>query len=236
MKKYEILYDTCREIRSFGQPIKVYRIRALIDFDDVSTGDVGGWISDEKNLSHDGKCWIYNKAIAFGDSQILDNAKIYGISRVFGNSIVSDNARVFHRALVYGSAKVFGNAIVGNCAKVYDNSEISDSAQIIDSASIYQNAKVKGFSIVSGVSQICANADISKNEDLLSFIDISTMLNDTCYTVFKCRDGITKIKCDDFLGSKDELIEFFEAKNPSKSLNDRDREVILNLVDMFEAN
>ena len=42
MKKYEINSEN--------------RVVALIDFGDVKTGDVGGFVESENNLSHDGLC------------------------------------------------------------------------------------------------------------------------------------------------------------------------------------
>ena len=95
MKKYE-LTDETKEFA--GRTL--YRIRALIDFGLVKTGDFGGWIEKEKNLSQDGKCWAY------------DNACIYGNARVFDDACVSDDAHVSDNAFVSGNAKVFGNAEV----------------------------------------------------------------------------------------------------------------------------
>ena len=51
----------------------LYRIRALKNFKDVEAGDLGGWVSNENNLSQEGWCWIYNEA------KCMDNAKIYEI-------------------------------------------------------------------------------------------------------------------------------------------------------------
>ena len=47
MKKYEF---TGEEKEVFGRTL--YRIRAVRDFANVHSGDVGGWIESEKNLSH----------------------------------------------------------------------------------------------------------------------------------------------------------------------------------------
>lgn len=59
---------------------KLYRIKALKDFDDVSKGQLGGYIESEKNLSHEGNCWVY------------DNAMVYNNAIIHGNAIVKDNA------------------------------------------------------------------------------------------------------------------------------------------------
>ena len=41
----------------------LYRIKAVKDFSNVKKGDIGGYIEGEKNLSHDGNCWIYDNAV-----------------------------------------------------------------------------------------------------------------------------------------------------------------------------
>ena len=50
MEKKYILTD---EIRAFYGKI-LHRIQAVRDFDNVKTGDLGGWIEKEENLSHGG--------------------------------------------------------------------------------------------------------------------------------------------------------------------------------------
>jgi len=53
---------------------------ACKDFDDVKKGDFGGLIKSEKNLSHDGNCWVYEDAWVYDDAQVSDNAKVYGFA------------------------------------------------------------------------------------------------------------------------------------------------------------
>lgn len=61
MKKYEF---TGEEKEVFGRTL--YRIRAVRDFANVHSGDVGGWIESEENLSH------------------ADNARVCGDAGVYG--------------------------------------------------------------------------------------------------------------------------------------------------------
>jgi GH24 family phage-related lysozyme (muramidase) len=65
----------------------LYHIRALRDFCDVREGDVGGLVASEQNLSHDGNCWVAEKALVCGDA------------RVYGNALVSQGAEVFENAM-----------------------------------------------------------------------------------------------------------------------------------------
>lgn len=60
----------------------MYRIRAIVDFGIVKVGDLGGWIEDEKNLSHEGTSWISDNARIWGDARISDNAMIFKTTHV----------------------------------------------------------------------------------------------------------------------------------------------------------
>jgi len=79
MNKYEMLYEDKIEIGSYT----LYRIRALKDFGNVKTGDIGGYIERKENLSQEGTCWIYDNA------KVYDNAMVYGDAKVCGNAEIS---------------------------------------------------------------------------------------------------------------------------------------------------
>ena len=57
-KKYRLLENDT--ITVSGRTL--YRIEALRDFADVRIGDRGGYVESEKNLSHEGDCWVYDDA------------------------------------------------------------------------------------------------------------------------------------------------------------------------------
>ena len=63
MKKVEL---TSEFIDLFG--MKLFRIKALIDFGNVRTGDLGGYIEKEDNLSHYGNAWVSGDALIFGNA------------------------------------------------------------------------------------------------------------------------------------------------------------------------
>ena len=71
------------------------RVVALRDFGDVKVGDVGGFVWSEKNLSHEGNCWIYENARVYGEAQVYENAQVCENARVCGNAWVFGNARVY---------------------------------------------------------------------------------------------------------------------------------------------
>ena len=82
MKKYTLL-DTDTKI-IFGK--KLFRIKALIDFDDVKKGELGGYVEDEKNLNHIDDAWVYGDAKVYDDAEVYGNAKVYSDAWVFGNA------------------------------------------------------------------------------------------------------------------------------------------------------
>ena len=53
-RKYEMIKV------SHGSHKELFQLKALRDFSDVKTGDLGGFVEDEYTLSHAGSCWIYN--------------------------------------------------------------------------------------------------------------------------------------------------------------------------------
>ena len=57
MKKYKLTSET-----TGCDGFILYRIEALMDFSDVKTGDKGGFVQSENNLSQLGNAWVYGNA------------------------------------------------------------------------------------------------------------------------------------------------------------------------------
>ena len=127
MKKYELTEET---VTVYGKTL--YRIRAVRDFGSVKTGEFGGYIEKEENLSHFGNAWIYGDAWVYGDARVSGNAWIYGDARVFGDARVSGNARVSENAWVYGDARVSGNAWAYGEVQVAGNAWIYGDAEVFN--------------------------------------------------------------------------------------------------------
>lgn len=85
-KKYELTGDF---IEILGR--KLYRIRALRDFSNIKTGDLGGYIENENNLSHDGDAWVYDNAKVYGDALVGCDASIYGYAKVYGDADIKSD-------------------------------------------------------------------------------------------------------------------------------------------------
>ena len=72
MKKYELTEET---VTVYGKTL--YRIRAVRDFGSVKTGEFGGYIEKEENLSHFGDAWVY------GDAWVSGNAEVFNTMHFF---------------------------------------------------------------------------------------------------------------------------------------------------------
>ena len=67
MKKFELTSEFVTNI--FG--IKLFRIKALVEFGGVEVGELGGYIEKEENLDHDGTAWVYGDAWVCGDADYV---------------------------------------------------------------------------------------------------------------------------------------------------------------------
>ena len=81
MKKFELTTDF---ITAFG--IKLFRIKALVEFGTVKAGELGGYIEKEENLDHGGDAWVYGNARVYGDAWISGNARVYSNAWVCGDA------------------------------------------------------------------------------------------------------------------------------------------------------
>ena len=71
--KYELTGET---LETWAGTLR--RIRALKDFGEVKTGDIGGFIQVEANLSQDGEAWVSGEAWVFGEAQVFGEAWVSG--------------------------------------------------------------------------------------------------------------------------------------------------------------
>ena len=221
-KKYELTNET---MDFNGKTL--YRIRALKDFGNVKKGNLGGYVESEKNLSHDGNCWIYDKAKVYGNAIVYVNAEIYGNAivsdnaevrgqaTVAGSAKVYDNAWVFGDAQVFNDAKVYGNAKVFNDAKVYGNANVFNDAIVYDNAQVFDNAWVFGVAQVFGDAKACGDAKVFnyariggdaliKSSRDFSLVSSFGSENRTS-TFFRCDDGLIRVNCGCFHGTIDEF-------------------------------
>ena len=70
MKKFELTSET--KINIFGK--KLFRIKALVSFGVVKTGETGGWVEKEENVNQSGDAWVFGNAEVFGNARVSGNA------------------------------------------------------------------------------------------------------------------------------------------------------------------
>jgi NDP-sugar pyrophosphorylase family protein len=121
--------------------ITLYRIQ------NEETGELGGYIEHERNLSRLGKCWVSDKAIVYGHAQINGDAQIRDYAQVYGHAQIGDNAQIYGCAQVYGHAEVYDNAQVGGDAEVYGDAKIYGGAKIYGESNIHNCARIKNASV-----------------------------------------------------------------------------------------
>ena len=85
MKKFKLTSEFIVDISG----VKLFRIKALIEFGNVKAGDLGGYIEKEENLSHMGDAWVSDDARISGNAQVFGNAQVSGDAQVFGDARVS---------------------------------------------------------------------------------------------------------------------------------------------------
>lgn len=122
------------ELIDYNEETELFRLRALMDFADVKTGDLGGWVRSSDSLSQYGDCWVYPEAAVLAAGKVRDNAKIWNNARVSGEACVKGNAIVRDNAWVTGRAIVRDNAIIA------DNAFITGTVIICGKAMVLENA------------------------------------------------------------------------------------------------
>ena len=181
MKKFELTSEFITNV--FG--VKLFRIRALIEFGDVKAGDLGGYIEKEENLDHDGNAWV------------TGNARVSGNATVSGNAWVTGNARVSGNAWVYGDARVGGDATVTG------NARVSGDATVSGNAWVYGDARVGGDATVTGNATVSGNARVYGDADYATVKGFGRCNRNT--TFFRCKDGKVRVVCGCFFGDMEEF-------------------------------
>lgn len=205
MKKYELTLET---LQFAGHTL--HRIKALKDFGVFTTGELGGWIESEENLSQADNAWVY------GDAKAYANAKVYGNAEIFGDAMVCDKVEIFDNAKVYGNAHVYRNA------KIYNDASVSGNACVYDFAEIYNDVKVFGN------ADICDNAKVCNNADYIVF---KNFWSSGRYFTWTRSNNKWSVGC--FYGTGDELIKKAYADS---EVSGREYERVVRYVESILAD
>ena len=183
----------------------LHRIKCITSFGDVKKGDLGGWIESEKNLSHEGICWVAEEAKVYGDAKVFGKAGVYGNAEVYDNAFMYGSAYVMDYARVYENARVYGNA------EVYGKTEVFGYAEVYDNAGVFGNARVCGNAKVYGRAVVDKNANISKDSD---YIVLKNTWSSFRYFTYTKSNKMWTVGC--FHGTGEELIKKAYADNKLK--------------------
>ena len=200
MRKYEMTANTKMY---FGR--KLYQIRALVNFEDIKAGDLGGYIEKEENLSHNGYAWVSNNAYVFGNALVYGNARVFDNVLIYGNAEVYGNARIYGNAFVFDNAQIYNNALVHGGAWIFNNALVYGDAEIYGDAMIYDYADVYGDARVCGNAKVCCNALVLSDADYICFKGFGSENRNT--TMFRTRNGNIIVKCGCFTGNLKEFLE-----------------------------
>lgn len=170
---------------------RFYQLQALIDIPlhGVKAGDLGGFVSNKKILSHEGSCWIGGTAKIYKHARVIDDAYVGGTVKIFndfGNSMItiSESAKVLgdvevsiytftssSKAKKDKSIQISGHAIISGNVAISNNSIINDHASISGNVKL-DRCTVAGGTIVKDNVTMGANANISGNSHLSGEADL----------------------------------------------------------------
>ena len=142
-RKYELTEES-KWVDTKRGLVQVYRIKAVRDFSNIREGQLGGWIQEEINLSHEGNCWVYDNAM------LVENAAVFRDAIVREEAVIGEDATVTDNAIVSGNAIVRGAAVVEGHAEVRDHAVLDDNASVSEFASVEENAVLSGYARLTG--------------------------------------------------------------------------------------
>lgn len=147
-RKYELITST--KITLDGK--RLYRPKALKSFAcqwrKVKEGDIGGFIQSENNLSQEGTCWVFDKAIVYDQARVTGDAMVSCEAKISDKVEVSEKARVTGSAAVRRNAKICGNSIVSEYATITDYAVVADASVISGETVIKNYTELKGKTLI----------------------------------------------------------------------------------------
>lgn len=167
-KKFKLTDETMKFKRR-----TLYRIEALIDFDDVNKGDKGGWVEKEENLSQNGDSWIYDDAKVYDDAVIQNDAKVFDESIIHDKAYVTDRARIHDYANIYGrvyisgKVKIIGHASIYGEAILLDNVIVEDYGIVRNKSKLYGDIKVINYAVISMFSSYIEGSHVFSGNALI---------------------------------------------------------------------
>lgn len=159
VKKYDIISDDCKFIDlKDGQPHKVQRIKALLDFADVKAGCLGGYIESTSNLEQLDKSWIYY-GIVLGNSKVEKNGKVgLGAVPVYNDATLTlINTKVINGSVLGEYGTIRNSTVLGRLQTVKSADVLVDNVLILNGgqlkAKTVSNITVNGYKKAKSVEK-----------------------------------------------------------------------------------
>jgi bifunctional N-acetylglucosamine-1-phosphate-uridyltransferase/glucosamine-1-phosphate-acetyltransferase GlmU-like protein len=138
LKKYRLLPGEV--ITLHGRAHVVHRIMALRDIpaQDVKSGDMGGYVSSKKTLSHRGDAWITPNAAVISNPEIEYDYVVIGDVLIADQAVLVDTrVRFSSRLIIGGNAYIQQSRILSEASEPQQSSIIGD-IEIVGSTIIGQ--------------------------------------------------------------------------------------------------
>jgi len=119
----------------------------------------GGFVSHSADVSDSKYVYIAPTATVCGSASVSGSVRIYGYSVIRDNAIISEQAQIF------GSAVVRGNSEISGYAKIFGYAVVEGDSVITGKVRVYENALVSGSSFISGDTRIKGYSKIN-NQDI----------------------------------------------------------------------
>lgn len=123
VRKYE-LTDTTKTVDG----------HILHQIKNLNTGELGGWIEKEENLSQNrGSAWVSGNACVYDNARVYGNAQVSGNAEIFGNAQVSNRAKIYDNAKIGGGMEINGDVEIGGDVKLVINLRLTGDIKITTS-------------------------------------------------------------------------------------------------------
>ena len=126
-----ILTDVSKEVLG----VKLFQIKALVAFGNVSKDELGGWIEKEGNLSQDGDAWVYGDAMVYGNAWV--SAKLSYTKGKFVGGDDSETPKFTNVTDKMGNTNWKNQYVIGD----YEISEIEETKEVKTEEIIELNGK-----------------------------------------------------------------------------------------------
>ena len=179
-KKYELIRMGKMKWRhnSFDDK-RFYQLVALRDIPlhGVKAGDLGGFVCNDKVLSHDGSCWIGEEAMVGPHVRVIDDAYVGGTASILNNFhvtplTIADEAEIIGNPAIYlgreeNSSSPEHGMFIGDQVKISGSPQICNVKEILSRVQISGEANLNGCEIIAGQTQISGKAKVGAKVSLM---------------------------------------------------------------------